>query len=307
MRTLAKHPPEGWTASMLASHAPSRLAMLRAARKAARELRSMPEDGSTLVHLHAASDWSLRRKLRLAAACKAPVVLHLHSGDTARWLGASPKRVEQVRSAIQRHVNTVVVLDDAWKVVLEPLIGRVDVVPNPIDPVHRPAVGRDKEGHHLLVMGRDAPVKRRAFALDVLTSVRHHRPSVHLHLTGGQPSQEEGWTRHGWLSEAERLELLHNSSALLLPSRFEGQPLAALEALACGVPVIADGGLVGLPHTVVRPPEATVEAWTQAVLETLNAPVDATVLCSSVAHHTVEHVASRWGEVYSTVQQTSTT
>ena len=92
--------------------------------------------------------------------------------------------------------------------------------------------------------------------------------------------------------------MLHNSSALLLPSRFEGQPLAALEALACGTPVIADADLVGLPETVVRPSGATVEAWRQAVIETLSAPVDTAVLSASVAHHAVEHVASRWTQVY---------
>ena len=298
MRTLAEHPPEGWTASLLASHAPTRFGMLRAARQAIRELRKLPDDANTLVHLHAASDWSLRRKLRLAAACKAPVVLHLHSGDTARWLQASPSRAERIRSAIQRHVDAVVVLDSAWKDVLEPMIGAVGVVPNPVHPMHRPAKDRQQEGERLLVMGRDAAVKRRDFALDVLASVREQRPSAHLHLTGGQPQEGDGWTRHGWLSEAERLALLHNSSALLLPSRFEGQPLAVLEALACGVPVIADADLVGLPETVVRPSEATVEAWTQAVLETLSAPADTAVLSASVAYHAVEHVASRWTQVY---------
>ena len=298
MRTLTEHPPEGWTASLVASHAPTRVAMLLAARKAAHELRRLSDDGKTVVHLHAASDWSLRRKLRLAAACKAPVVLHLHSGDTARWLRASAKRAGRIRSVIQRHVDAVVVLDTAWKDVLEPMIGAVEVVPNPVHPMHRPAEEGRQESERLLVMGREAAVKRRDLALDVLASVRQQRPSVHLHLTGGQPQEGDGWTGHGWLSEAERLALLHNSSILLLPSRFEGQPLAALEALACGVPVIADADLVGLPETVVRPTATTMEAWTTAVLETLSAPPDTAVLSASVAHHAVEHVASRWTEVY---------
>ena len=298
MRTLAEHPPEGWTASLVASHAPTRVAMLLAARKAARALRRLSDDGKTVVHLHAASDWSLRRKLRLAAACTAPVVLHLHSGDTARWLRASAKRAGRIRSVIQRHVDAVVVLDTAWKDVLEPMIGAVEVVPNPVHPMHRPAEEGRQESERLLVMGREAAVKRRDFALEVLTSVRQQRPSVHLHQTGGQPQKGDGWTCHGWLSEAERLALLHNSSILLLPSRFEGQPLAALEALACGVPVIADADLVGLPETVVRPTGTTAEAWTTAVLETLSAPPDTAVLSASVAHHAVEHVASRWTEVY---------
>lgn len=298
MRTLTEHPPEGWTASLVASHAPTRVAMLLAARKAARALRRLSDDGKTVVHLHAASDWSLRRKLRLAAACTAPVVLHLHSGDTARWLRASAKRAGRIRSVIQRHVDAVVVLDTAWKDVLEPMIGAVEVVPNPVHPMHRPAEEGRQESERLLVMGREAAVKRRDLALDVLASVRQQRPSVHLHLTGGQPQEGDGWTGHGWLSEAERLALLHNSSILLLPSRFEGQPLAALEALACGVPVIADADLVGLPETVVRPTATTMEAWTTAVLETLSAPPDTAVLSASVAHHAVEHVASRWTEVY---------
>ena len=206
--------------------------------------------------------------------------------------------MDRIRSAIQRHVDAVVVLDAAWKDVLEPMIGAVDVVPNPVHPMHRPAEEGRQESERLLVMGRDAAVKRRDFALDVLASVRQQRPSFHLHLTGGQPLEGDGWTRHGWLSEAERLALLHNSSAVLLPSRFEGQPLAALEALACGVPVIADADLLGLPETVVRPTGTTVEAWTTAVLETLSAPADTAVLSASVAHHAVEHVASRWTEVY---------
>ncbi|DAC32446.1 MAG TPA: hypothetical protein D7I05_08070, partial [Candidatus Poseidoniales archaeon] len=70
MRTLAKHPPEGWTASLLPSHANRTLGMMFAAWKAARALRALPSDASIVVHLHAASDWSLWRKLRLAARCR---------------------------------------------------------------------------------------------------------------------------------------------------------------------------------------------------------------------------------------------
>lgn len=302
MRTLVDHPPEGWTASLLASHAPGRIGMLQAARIASRTLRRLGEKEATVVHLHAASDWSLRRKLRLAAVCRHPVVLHLHSGDTARWLQAKAGRAARVRAAIEAHVDVVVVLDEAWKRVLEPLIGSVVVVSNPVNPAHRPAEAGRTSGGHLLIMGRDAPVKRRGFAMEVLSSVRQRRTKVHLHMTGGVPEEGDGWTRHGWLSESERLALLQRTDALLLPSRFEGQPLAALEALACGVPVVADGDLVGLPDTVVRPIEATVEAWSTAVLSTLDAPPEPLHLAASVAHHAVEVIASCWSDVYQEVE-----
>jgi len=303
MRTLVQHPPEGWTASLLASHAPGRMAMVRAARKAARSLRSLTDAEPVVVHLHAASDWSLRRKLRLAAVCRHPVVLHLHSGDTARWLRTNPKRAARIRAAIEAHVDVVVALSDAWKEALEPLLGSVCAVPNPVDPQHRPRDEVSRQGHRLLVMGRDAPVKRRGFALEVASAVRQQRPSVHLHMTGGEAEEGQGWTRHGWLSEPERLALLQRSDALLLPSRFEGQPLAALEALACGVPVVADGDLVGLPDTVVRPSEATVEAWATAVQATLDDRPSPDVLVASVADHAVDRIAGHWRDVYTTAQR----
>jgi glycosyltransferase involved in cell wall biosynthesis len=305
MRTLAKHPPEGWTASLLPSHANRTLGMVFAAWKAARALRALPSDASTVVHLHAASDWSLRRKLRLAARCRRPVVLHLHSGDTARWLQANAGRASRVRAAIEAHVTVVVVLDEAWKTLLEPLVGKVEVVPNPVHPLHNLHDAVRRDGTRLLVMGRDAPVKRRDFAVDVVAHVRKKHPEVHLHMTGGQPMEGDGWTRHGWLTDAERLTLLQATDVLLLPSRFEGQPLAALEALACGVSVVAAGGLVGLPDTVVRPPSDSVAAWAEAIESTLRAPSEPSALAASVSHHAVQHVAQDWAGLYAMAQQRS--
>ena len=303
MRTLAKHPPEGWTASLLPSHANRTLGMMFAAWKAARALRALPSDASIVVHLHAASDWSLRRKLRLAARCRHPVTLHLHSGDTARWLQAKPGRAARVRSAIEAHVTVVVVLDEAWKDLLEPLVGSVEVASNPVNPLHRLPDEDRRDGTRLLIMGRDAPVKRRGFAVDVVAQIRKKYPKVHLHMTGGQPLEGDGWTRHGWLTDAERLPLLQSTDALLLPSRFEGQPLAALEALACGVSVVAAGGLVGLPDTVVRPLTDTVTSWADAVESILSAPHEPSALAASVSHHAVERVAQRWAGIYDLAQK----
>ena len=303
MRTLVKHPPEGWTTSLLPSHANRTLGMVFAAWKAARALRALPADASTVVHLHAASDWSLRRKLRLAARCHHPVVLHLHSGDTARWLQDKPGRAARVRSAIEAHVTVVVVLDEAWKVLLEPLIGSVEVAPNPVNPLHGLHDGNRRNGTRLLIMGRDVPVKRRGFAVDVVAQIRTKHPEVHLHMTGGQPMEGDGWTRHGWLTDVERLHLLQATDVLLLPSRFEGQPLAALEALACGVSVVADGGLVGLPDTVVRPRSDTVASWADAVESTLSTPHEPSALAASVSQHGVEDVARRWSTIYAMAQR----
>jgi glycosyltransferase involved in cell wall biosynthesis len=64
-----------------------------------------------------------------------------------------------------------------------------------------------------------------------------------------------------WVSDAERLQLLNRCLALVIPSLWEGFGLPALEAMACGTPVIAaragalpevvgDGGLLVDPLAV---------------------------------------------------------
>ena len=106
MHTLAEHPPTGWQAELLSSHAEGGVwSKWRAYRRARRELlRRFADEGlrPDVVHVHVAADWSWRRKVRfitLARAHGLPVVVHLHSGQFDTWLSrGGEKRQQRVRS-----------------------------------------------------------------------------------------------------------------------------------------------------------------------------------------------------------------
>ena len=115
----------------------------------------------------------------------------------------------------------------------------------------------------------------------------------------GESRSEHDWVHAvGWVSDDEKTTLLARASILLLPSAFEGQPMAALEALSAGLPVCVSDRVVGLPATVKQARWDDVEAWTAAVREMLHRPTEASTLQSSVEDHTIERVQQRWGSVY---------
>ncbi len=328
MHTLAQHPPDGWKADLLASHAPGNLwTKWRAYRRAKRELKrrcASSGERPDIVHVHAASDWSLRRKFRLIRSVRrfeVPAVLHLHSGQLAAWMGpANGKRAEQHRSSVAELGLHQVVLSEEWKRLLAPVLGPVEAVMNPVGLKYAPgqhvrdanhvlvpveavvnpvgpkyAPGQAaRESNHVLVLGRNDPVKGHAFAEEVVARLAESRPDVRLSMTGRERSSLPFVQPLGWVREEKKLELLQTATVLLLPSSVEGQPLVVLEALACGLPVIAPQRLHSLPEGVHRA-GPKVEDWIRAVEGVLDSSLQANV---NLDDHRIAAVAQRWGTLY---------
>ncbi|MDP7539279.1 MAG: glycosyltransferase, partial [Alphaproteobacteria bacterium] len=107
--------------------------------------------------------------------------------------------------------------------------------------------GQDESDDHLLILG-DGPARE---ALAALAG-----PRVTLH--GHEP---EPWP---WMAGAD---------ALLLPSRWEGLANVALEALACGTPVIATPESGGIAELAAAAPEGavTIATWGEAFAKAMAA------------------------------------
>jgi glycosyltransferase involved in cell wall biosynthesis len=140
---------------------------------------------------------------------------------------------------------------------LRDIAGRGVVQPMGVDVARFAAIQRAPTNPPTIaVIGRLVPIK----GIDVaIAALDHLRTSARLVIAGDGPLPRS--SRATYLGHVDVLPLLREASVVVVPSRVlpngrsEGTPIAALEALAAGVPVVASdvGGLRDLPVTRVPP------------------------------------------------------
>ena len=303
IRTLSSYPPEGWDVETVESHSSgSYLSKLQAYNTAKQRLEELinGSGGDIIVHLHAASDYSFLRKLRLAEHAHrlgGKIVFHIHSGNILSWLGKKD-RAKKMKQRLQDCNATIVCLSDRWKELITPFLGKCVVSSNPIDPIHCIDDTVNRKPNQLLLLGRNDPIKGHDFAFKIMNELERRGTDHVLHCTGREeaPEGSSNIVAHGWVSKEEKIKLLQESSLLLLPSAYEGQPMVALEALACGTPVLASNALHSLPDVISRPYEETIDCWADSIEGSLGTYTD---VKDVIAQHDVKSVNENLASVYS--------
>ena len=171
---------------------------------------------------------------------------------------------------------------------------KLTVVPAGVDlDLFRPDVDR-QPSTELLFAGRLQPLKGPDVAVRILAEVRRQRPDVTLRIVGGESGANaaatsveglralalelgvaDAVTFEPALAQEELAQRLRSAAVVLVPSRSETFGLIALEAQACGTPVVAarvpglevvvgDGGTLVDGHDPVD--------HARAVLELLDVP-----------------------------------
>lgn len=223
-----------------------------------------------LLHVHYAVPNAVSAILarEIVAPLKLPVVTTLHGTDVT-LIGNDPSYLETTRWAVLASDAVTAVSESLRRSTIEQLgvpERPIEVIPNFIEPeryerVRGGAGARRwaKPGEKVLVhISNFRPVKRVMDVLEVFLRVRRALPA-RLLLVGDGPDRaklEQRCRAEGacdvvtFLGNLQAVEeVLAGADLFLLPSENESFGLAALEALACEVPVVASNA-GGLPEVI---------------------------------------------------------
>ncbi len=206
-----------------------------------------------LVHVHAGIGWEGHATARAAHAAAARVIRTEH----LPYLLTDPVQRAEHRDGLALVDQLIAVSDAVAQSHHGAGLGdRLATIANGVAPR---AAGRAREalrrewaldaGPVLLMAGRFALQKGHDLILDALPAVLAAHPRATLLIAGDGPllwDVARDVARRG-LAGAVRLlghradlpELMAAADLLVLPSRFEGLPLVALEAMAAGLPIVA--------------------------------------------------------------------
>lgn len=221
-----------------------------------------------VIHLHVAEKGSVFRKILLLLLTKAfrkPVIMHTHGCEFHTFHDKLPGWLRHGVDAALQQADCFIVLSESWKTYylthcgLDP--ARIVVLPNPVE---IPASIPDRSNSsvvHFAFLGR---IGQRKGAFDLLHAFAGlpadclHR--AQLTLAGdGELEQAQRLIEKlnlkasvklpGWIDLEQRNQLLRDASVFILPSYNEGLPMAMLEAMAWGLPVISTP-VGGIPELI---------------------------------------------------------
>ena len=283
---------------------------------------------------HAAAAFMAQQVIAAGGRRAAPRVITTLHGTDITLVGSDPSYSEIVAFSIERSDGVTAVSESLRaSTVLELGVQReIRVIPNFLDceiyrrvdasALRRRFAGDDPQARIVTHVSNFRPVKRIDAVVDVFDRIRQQVPA-RLLLVGDGPELATAYRAarqrnisglvHAVGAQEEVIPLLSASDVFLLPSSQESFGLAALEAMACEVPVVASN-VGGLPEVIehgvsgfLHPPEAhdAMAASALAVLtdSALRQEVAQAARLRVATRFCVEHVVPSYEACYDAVLQ----
>lgn len=217
-----------------------------------------------------------------------------------------------LRNELKRWATTLGKNIASCEAVAEPIRGETVKVPNTVRPIFQGRLGDNEDSLRsgLLFVGRLVSIKGVDVAVRALGLLRERGIDQTLTLCGDGPERKavrrqveehglvDAVTFEGWTDPEDLVSHYSDAEVVLVPSRYEPFGIVALEAIACGCPVVASE-VDGLPEAVgncglLVPPSDPV-ALANAIEQALQPDVREKLkgaMPKHVRRHKIDHIAS---------------
>lgn len=224
-----------------------------------------------VVYIHISDRGSLLRKTIIAIMAFAfgkPVVMHTHGGPFPVTYAGLPQWAQNYLKWVFGKCSAFIVLSDSWKdfyvntCELDP--NRVFVLINPTEiPPEIPQRSLKEGKVTLFFCGRISQQKGAFDLIQAFAQLPSEQKDNSRLIIAGDAGIEAGKklveslnltsyvTFPGWIDSEQRDKLLADSDLFMLPSYHEGLPMAILEAMSWGLPIITTP-VGGIPEVVIE-------------------------------------------------------
>jgi glycosyltransferase involved in cell wall biosynthesis len=221
-----------------------------------------------VAHIHLSDGGSVLRKTilsLLAYGFHKPVLIHAHGAEFDLKNSKFPKWLQEGTNLIFRQCKGFIVLSETWKEYYVSNMRldekQVFVLPNPVELATQVPARTSNTTIKIVFFGR---IGQRKGAFDLVNAFASlavdRRKNVQLFLAGDGEIQhglelvdrlglKDSVTFLGWVDSEQRDQLLAAAHIFALPSYNEGLPMALLEAMGWGLPVIATP-VGGIPELI---------------------------------------------------------
>lgn len=205
-----------------------------------------------IAHIHTSHRYSFYRAafyvLYSAYVWRRPVVLHIHGSSFDDFATTDDPGIRWLQSIVFAGADEIVVLSEYWRDILTNRVPpeKLTVLPNAVDPDNYDPEYETHPPHIVFVSN----LYDRKGVLDLAEAIEdfgEQGPTFQLTIAGTGPLKEEvaafaSRNDHveyvGYVTEAEKRELLESGSIFVLPTHAEGLPIAMLEGMAGGNAII---------------------------------------------------------------------
>lgn len=212
-------------------------------------------DKFDIIHIHMSYKGSFHRKYYVTKLCKTynkKVIIHLHGSEFKDFYNSGDGKLKKKIEELFTIADLTIVLGNDWKRFIHSIApkAKVTVINNAIA---LPELKIKKQHHPVRLLFLGALIKRKGVA-DLLSVVKkindENSGSFELWIAGAGEeekslkkfSKENGMDKYvkfcGWIGVNDKPKLLNDTDALVLPSYNEGLPIAILEAMSYGLPII---------------------------------------------------------------------